>query len=81
MTLIRRNVFDTMDNPSPYFHDETERIKCTHCGNCFALGRGMDADARIMAITYKHLELCEGDAAETLEKVAEYFERHSYDLP
>lgn len=65
---------DTMDNPSPRFMDETERIFCGKCKNYFALGRGMARDDRIMALTVKHLELCEGNVAMTLAKVTQWWE-------
>ncbi len=61
---------NTMDNPTRGFRDETERVKCLRCGNWFALGKGVwDTDADMYEISMKHVELCEGDAAATLQKI------------
>jgi hypothetical protein len=60
---------NTMDNPTRWFRDETQRMRCTRCGNTFRLGYGMDIDREVEAITEKHVELCEGDAAVTLLKL------------
>ena len=57
---------NTMDNPRWAFSDETPRQRCRKCGNTFRLGYGMDVDREVAAVTEKHMELCEGDAAITL---------------
>ena len=64
---------NTMSNPKQGWRDETPRIRCSKCGNLFLLGQGMNADPEIMAITRKHRELCEGDAAVTLMRVEQAY--------
>jgi len=67
---------NTMNNPSPKFRDETERVQCSKCGNYFLAGgmakfngRHFEHDMTVPRVTGLHLELCEGDAAATLVKV------------
>jgi len=60
---------NTMSNPVPHYRDESPRVRCGKCGNLFLLGRGITEDRETAAVTRKHLELCEGNAAVTLMKV------------
>lgn len=67
---------NTMSDPVPHYRDETPRIRCSKCGHRFLLGVGMfynPLDAAVEAITNKHMELCEGDAAVTLMKVEQAY--------
>jgi hypothetical protein len=70
---VRIIELNTMDNPSPNFRDETARIRCGKCRNLFRLGPGMFWEPLETAITMKHLELCEGDAAVTLMKIEQAY--------
>lgn len=68
---------DTMDDPIPHFRDETERVHCRKCGHYFRLTAGFSADFLAYQLSTKHLELCQGDAAETLKKVQAWWsEQH-----
>ena len=53
---MNRADLDTQDNPSRSFRDETERVKCSKCGNYFRLGFGMMADGHVPAISLRHLD-------------------------
>lgn len=64
---------NTISNPNPQFRDETQRMLCRKCRNWFLIGRGMFPEERIAAITEKHMELCEGDAAIALMKVEQWY--------
>ena len=72
-----QELLDTQDNPSRLFRDETERVKCSKCGNYFRLGFGMMADEHVSAIALRHLDICEGDAAGTLARLAREFDEEA----
>lgn len=46
---------------------------CQKCNRRFRLGWGMERDQEIITLTYKHLELCEGDPAATLRKIEQWW--------
>lgn len=70
--VLSNEELDTVNNPSRRFRDETQRVHCGACGNWLTLG-GMFIDAAIQDVSMKHLELCHGDAAETLEAVKRWY--------
>lgn len=75
MNPVRFDVteLNTMSDPSPHYRDETPRERCSRCGHLFLLGRGCNDETQVYAITRKHMELCEGDAAVTLMKVEQAY--------
>jgi hypothetical protein len=65
---------NTIADDAPRFIDESPRIYCGRCGHWFYLGHGIFCEDPVMAaITYKHLELCEGDQAVTLMKIEQLY--------
>jgi hypothetical protein len=66
---------NTMSDLRPDFRDETPRVFCSKCRHHFLLGHDMRVDPVVSAISYKHLELCEGDPAVTLWKIDQWFKR------
>ena len=68
-------------NPTLYhgYCDEPRRVLCTRCGYWLNLsaedgGVGDDYDT---VLTRKHLEICQGNAAQTTEALGEWFQRHA----
>lgn len=46
---------------------------CQKCNRRFRLGWGMERYQEVVTLTYKHLELCEGDPAATLRKIEQWW--------
>jgi hypothetical protein len=74
MNVVHIVELNTMEY-SRGWHDETPKVMCPKCRNIFRLGYGMDVDREMEAISNKHLELCEADAAVTLLKIDAEFKK------
>ncbi len=64
---------NTQADPRPGWRDESPGQRCRACGHVYRLGWGMDEDPKVAAVTRKHMELCEGDAAVTLMKIEQAY--------
>jgi len=69
--LVPAIELNTMSDPTPHYRDETQRMWCGKCHHRFLFDDRMQKHSE--AITQKHMELCEGDAAVTLVKIDQAF--------
>lgn len=80
---------NTMSDPIPGFRDETQRMRCSKCGHLFLYSfgdtefspEGQRRGNQIRAITDRHMQLCEGDAAVTLMKIEQAYKAGELVLP